>query len=54
MATNKPVVFNNNVLRDGHQSLAATRMPTSMMLPACPILDSIGFNALETWGGGVN
>ena len=51
MATTKPVVFNNTVLRDGHQSLAATRMPTSMMLPACPILDSIGFNALETWGG---
>ena len=51
MATNKPVVFNNTVLRDGHQSLAATRMPTSMMLPACPILDSMGFNALETWGG---
>ena len=47
----KPVVFNNTVLRDGHQSLAATRMPTEMMLPACPILDSIGFGALETWGG---
>ena len=47
----KPVAFNNNVLRDGHQSLAATRMPTELMLPACPILDSMGFNALETWGG---
>ncbi len=47
----KPVVFNNNVLRDGHQSLAATRMPTDMMLPACSILDSMGFGALETWGG---
>ena len=51
MATYNPLVFNNTVLRDGHQSLAATRMPTSMMLPACPILDSMGFNALETWGG---
>lgn len=47
----EPVIFNNNVLRDGHQSLAATRMPTEMMLPACPILDSMGFGALETWGG---
>ncbi len=47
----KPVVFNNTVLRDGHQSLAATRMTTDMMLPACPILDSMGFGALETWGG---
>lgn len=51
MSDTKPVVFNNTVLRDGHQSLAATRMPTSMMLPACETLDSIGFGALETWGG---
>ena len=29
----KPVIFNNTVLRDGHQSLAATRMKTSQMLP---------------------
>ncbi len=43
--------FNNTVLRDGHQSLAATRMTTAQMLPAVEILDSLGFNALETWGG---
>jgi oxaloacetate decarboxylase alpha subunit/pyruvate carboxylase subunit B len=47
----KPVVFNNTVLRDGHQSMAATRMRTSQMLPAAPILDSMGFGMLETWGG---
>jgi len=47
----KPVVFNNTVLRDGHQSMAATRMKTSQMLPAAPILDSMGFGMLETWGG---
>ncbi len=46
-----PVKFNNTVLRDGHQSLAATRMTTAEMLPACEKLDSMGFNALETWGG---
>jgi oxaloacetate decarboxylase alpha subunit/pyruvate carboxylase subunit B len=46
-----PVVFNNTVLRDGHQSLAATRMTTAQMLPAAPILDSMGFGGLETWGG---
>ncbi len=46
-----PVVFNNTVLRDGHQSLAATRMTTAQMLPACAALDSLGFGALETWGG---
>ncbi|MFW6354620.1 MAG: pyruvate carboxyltransferase, partial [Verrucomicrobiota bacterium] len=47
----KPVVFNNNVLRDGHQSLAATRMRTEQMLPALELLDSLGFGAIETWGG---
>jgi pyruvate carboxylase subunit B len=46
-----PVVFNNTVLRDGHQSLAATRMTTAQMLPAAPLLDSLGFGGLETWGG---
>ena len=47
----KPVAFNNTVLRDGHQSLAATRMSTAQMLPAAPILDGMGFHGLETWGG---
>lgn len=47
----KPVSFNNTVLRDGHQSLAATRMTTEQMLPAAPILDEMGFSGLETWGG---
>ena len=47
----KPIVFNNTVLRDGHQSLAATRMRTEQMLPALELLDNMGFGALETWGG---
>ncbi len=47
----KPVQFNNTVLRDGHQSLAATRMTTAQMLPAAAILDGMGFAGLETWGG---
>ena len=46
-----PVIFNNTVLRDGHQSLAATRMTTQQMLPITADLDAIGFGALETWGG---
>jgi len=46
-----PIVFNNTVLRDGHQSLAATRMTTAQMLPAAPGLDGLGFGGLETWGG---
>jgi len=45
------VTFNNTVLRDGHQSMAATRMSTAQMLPAAPILDGMGFGVLETWGG---
>jgi len=47
----EPLIFNSNVLRDGHQSLAATRMTTRQMLPALEALDSIGFGCLETWGG---
>ncbi|MEA3250254.1 MAG: sodium-extruding oxaloacetate decarboxylase subunit alpha [Pseudomonadota bacterium] len=39
------------VLRDGHQSLIATRMRTEDMLPICPQLDAIGFHSLEVWGG---
>ncbi len=45
------VIFNNTVLRDGHQSLAATRMTTGQMLPITADLDELGFGALETWGG---
>ena len=43
--------LNNTVLRDGHQSLTATRMQTEQMLPICEQLDDWGFGALETWGG---
>jgi oxaloacetate decarboxylase alpha subunit len=39
------------VLRDGHQSLAATRMRTSDMIPMLEQLDEIGYFSLETWGG---
>ncbi|MDO9281298.1 MAG: sodium-extruding oxaloacetate decarboxylase subunit alpha [Methylotenera sp.] len=39
------------VLRDGHQSLIATRMRTDDMLPICAKLDAIGFWSLEAWGG---
>ena len=39
------------VLRDGHQSLIATRMRTEDMLPICAKLDQVGFWSLEAWGG---
>jgi len=39
------------VLRDGHQSLIATRMRTDDMLPICEKLDKVGYWSLEAWGG---
>lgn len=39
------------VLRDGHQSLLATRMLTSDMLGIASELDKVGYHSLETWGG---
>ena len=46
-----PVKIVETVLRDGHQSLCATRMRTSDMLPMLEALDDCGFYALEAWGG---
>jgi len=45
------VHITETVLRDGHQSLIATRMRTEDMLPVCKHLDQIGFWSLEVWGG---
>ena len=45
------VLVSELALRDGHQSLIATRMRTDDMLPICAKLDSIGFWSLEAWGG---
>ncbi|MGR9044006.1 MAG: sodium-extruding oxaloacetate decarboxylase subunit alpha [Gammaproteobacteria bacterium] len=39
------------ILRDAHQSLIATRLRTEDMLPACEMLDAIGYWSLECWGG---
>ena len=39
------------VLRDGHQSMIATRLRTDDMLPICNKLDAIGFWSIEAWGG---
>ena len=41
----------DTILRDAHQSQAATRMRLEDMLPACETLDSIGYWSLECWGG---
>ncbi len=45
------VKITETVLRDAHQSLAATRMTTDEMLPIIEKLDGIGYHSLEAWGG---
>ena len=47
----KPIRINETVLRDAHQSLIATRMPTEVMLPIIDTMDQVGYNAVECWGG---
>ncbi len=51
MSKTSKVHITELVLRDGHQSLIATRMRTADMLPICAKLDAIGFWSLEAWGG---
>ncbi|AFC99521.1 pyruvate carboxylase subunit B [Methanocella conradii HZ254] len=45
------VKITDTILRDAHQSLAATRMRTEDMLPIIEKLDAVGFFSLEAWGG---
>ncbi len=47
----KPVGITETILRDAHQSLIATRMPTELMLPIIDTMDQVGYNAVECWGG---
>lgn len=51
MSNNNPVKIVETVLRDGHQSLAATRMRITDILPILEQLDDAGYYALEAWGG---
>ncbi len=46
-----PVKVMDLSLRDGHQSIFATRGRTEDMIPVAEMLDEVGFWALETWGG---
>jgi len=45
------VYITDTILRDAHQSQAATRMRTSEMLPIAEKLDKVGYWSLEMWGG---
>jgi len=46
-----PVKIMDLSLRDGHQSLFATRGRTEDMIPIAELMDEVGFWAIETWGG---
>ncbi|MDO7086207.1 sodium-extruding oxaloacetate decarboxylase subunit alpha [Pseudocolwellia sp. AS88] len=47
----KPLGITEVVLRDGHQSLLATRLRLEDMLPIASTLDDIGYWSIESWGG---
>ena len=51
MAEKKPIKITETVLRDAHQSLIATRMPTEVMLPIVDKMDKVGYHSVECWGG---
>ncbi len=47
----KPIKITETILRDAHQSLIATRMPTEIMLPIVEKMDKVGYHSVECWGG---
>ncbi len=47
----KKILIMDTILRDAHQSQAATRMTTEQMIPVLEQLDEIGYYSLEGWGG---
>ena len=48
---NKKIMLTETILRDAHQSQAATRMKIEEMLPVLEQLDEIGYYSIEAWGG---
>ena len=47
----KKYLITDTILRDAHQSQAATRMTTDEMVPVLEQLDEVGYYSLEAWGG---
>ena len=45
------IKITETILRDAHQSLIATRLTTKEMIPILETMDSVGYHALECWGG---
>ncbi len=50
-ANPQPLKIMDTTLRDGHQSLLATRMKTEDMIPLAERMDEVGYWACEVWGG---
>ncbi len=48
---NRKVMLTETILRDAHQSQAATRMKIEEMLPMLERLDEVGYYSIEAWGG---
>ena len=46
----KKLKIMETVIRDGQQSLIATRMPFSDMEPVLQAMDAVGYDAIECWG----
>ena len=51
MEEKRPIKIMETVLRDAHQSHAATRMKFEEMEPVLALLDEVGYYSLEAWGG---
>ena len=49
--TKQKIKITEVVLRDGQQSLIASRMKTKDMIPVLSLLDKVGYSSLEVWGG---
>lgn len=47
----KPIKITDTTLRDGQQSLIATRMRIEQIVPILDKMDSAGFYSMEVWGG---
>ncbi|RLL84748.1 pyruvate carboxylase subunit B [Mesotoga sp. BH458_6_3_2_1] len=47
----RKVCFVDTTMRDAHQSLLATRVTTSELAKIAPLVDQVGYHAVEVWGG---
>jgi len=51
MENSNKLLITDTTMRDGQQSLIATRMSTESMLPILEVVDKLGFYSIEMWGG---